>query len=146
VKKGLEKISGDGLVAIHDGARPLVTDSIIRASFRLAAAHESAVAAVPLKDSLRMTEGKGSALPMNNTRAADRSKFWLVQTPQTFKVSLIKNAYNSEEDPTLTDDASVAEQAGVQVTLFEGSYENIKITTSDDLLIAEALLRKLTQL
>jgi len=133
VKKGLAKIETDGLVAIHDGVRPLVSEDIIGASFRLAAVHGSAVAAVRLKESLRMTD-------QDNTKAVDRSKFRLIQTPQTFSVELIKKAYELKEDASLTDDASVAEKAGHTISLFEGSYENIKITTSEDLVIAEALL------
>ena len=133
VKKGLEKIEGDGLVAIHDGVRPLVSADIIAASFRLAAVHGSAVASVRLKESIRMTD-------QDTTRAMDRSKFRLIQTPQTFRVSLIKQAYQLKEDVALTDDASVAERAGHTISLFEGSYENIKITTAEDLVIAEALV------
>jgi 2-C-methyl-D-erythritol 4-phosphate cytidylyltransferase len=134
VKNGLDKIESDGLVAIHDGVRPLVSEDIIGASFRLAAVHGSAVAAVRLKESIRMTD-------QDNTKAMDRSRFRLVQTPQTFTVSLIKNAYQTKEDASLTDDASVAERAGHVISLFEGSYENIKITTPEDLIVAEALIR-----
>ena len=134
VKNGLEKIEGEGLVAIHDGVRPLVSEDIIGASFRLAAVHGSAVAAVRLKESIRMTD-------QDNTKAMDRSRFRLVQTPQTFQVSLIKQAYQIKEDASLTDDASVAERAGHVISLFEGSYENIKITTPEDLIVAEALIR-----
>lgn len=134
VKNGLSKITGDGLVAIHDGVRPLVSEDIIGASFRLAAVHDSAVAAVRLKESIRMTD-------QDTTRAVDRSRYRLIQTPQTFNVSLIKNAYEGKEDASLTDDASVAERAGHIISLFEGSYENIKITTPEDLTVAEALLR-----
>jgi 2-C-methyl-D-erythritol 4-phosphate cytidylyltransferase len=65
----------------------------------------------------------------------------LIQTPQTFRVSTIKKAYEIIEDLSLTDDASVAERAGHQISLYEGSYENIKITTAEDLIVAEALLR-----
>lgn len=133
VKNGLDGISGPGLVAIHDGVRPLVSEDIIGASFRLAAVHGSAVAAVRLKESIRVTDP-------DTTRAVDRSKFRLIQTPQTFDVTLIKNAYKSKEDPSLTDDASVAERAGHAISLFEGSYENIKITTPEDLVVAAALL------
>jgi 2-C-methyl-D-erythritol 4-phosphate cytidylyltransferase len=135
VKNGLEKIEGDGLVAIHDGVRPLVSEDIIGASFRLAAVHQSAVAAVRLKESIRMTD-------QDNTKAMDRSRFRLIQTPQTFQVDLIRKAYQIKEDTSLTDDASVAERAGHIISLFEGSYENIKITTPEDLIIAEALLNK----
>lgn len=133
VKKGLEKISGDGLVAIHDGVRPLVSEDIIGASFRLAAVHKSAVAAVRLKESIRVTD-------QDHTKSVDRSKFRLIQTPQTFPVSIIKKAYEMKEDETLTDDASVAEKSGLTISLFEGSYCNIKITTEEDLTIAKALL------
>ena len=134
VKNGLAKISGDGLVAIHDGVRPLISEDIIGASFRLAAVHKSAVASVRLKESIRITD-------QDTTRSADRSRFRLIQTPQTFQVDLIRKAYESKEDPSLTDDASVAERAGNLISLFEGSYENIKITTTEDLIIAEALLK-----
>ena len=132
VKRGLKKID-DGLVAIHDGVRPLIGEQIISASFRLAYEKDTAVAAVPLKESIRIVEENGP-------RALDRTKFKLIQTPQTFKVSLIKEAYETKEDLTLTDDASVAEKAGVEISLFDGSYENIKITTTEDLVVAEALL------
>jgi 2-C-methyl-D-erythritol 4-phosphate cytidylyltransferase len=134
VKNGLAKIDNEGLVAIHDGVRPLVSEDIIGASFRLAAVHESAVAAVRLKESIRITD-------QDNTKAVDRSRYRLIQTPQTFKASLIKHAYEIKEDASLTDDASVAERAGHIISLFEGSYENIKITTPEDMIVAEALLR-----
>jgi 2-C-methyl-D-erythritol 4-phosphate cytidylyltransferase len=133
VKNGLDKIEGNGLVAIHDGVRPLVSEDIIGASFRLAAVHKTAVAAVRLKESIRMTD-------QDNTKAVDRSKFRLIQTPQTFDLALIKKAYQMKDDPSLTDDASVAERAGNTISLFEGSYENIKITTPEDLIVAKALL------
>jgi len=138
VKRGLEKIAGQGLVAIHDGVRPLVSEDIIGASFRLAAVHGTAVAAVRLKESIRETD-------QDTTRAVDRSKFRMIQTPQTFDVDLIKKAYEHREEPGMTDDASVAEQAGHSISLFEGSYENIKITTAEDLIVAETLLKSRDQ-
>jgi 2-C-methyl-D-erythritol 4-phosphate cytidylyltransferase len=134
VKNGLEKIGNDGLVAIHDGVRPLISKDIIGASFRLAAVHKNAVAAVRLKESIRITD-------QDNTKAMDRSRFRIIQTPQTFDVALIRKAYEMKEDPTLTDDASIAERAGHVISLFEGSYENIKITTPEDIVVAEALLK-----
>lgn len=135
VRNGLKKIEGDGLVAIHDGVRPLVGEDIIGASFRLASVHQSAVAAVRLKESIRITD-------QDNTKAVDRSRFRLIQTPQTFQIQLIKHAYNAKEDVSFTDDASVAEHAGYTISLFEGSYENIKVTTAEDLIIAEALFKQ----
>ncbi|MBY0434293.1 MAG: 2-C-methyl-D-erythritol 4-phosphate cytidylyltransferase [Cyclobacteriaceae bacterium] len=134
VKNGLQLLDGEGLVAIHDGVRPLVSEDIIGASFRLAAVHKSAVAAVRLKESIRITD-------QDNTKAVDRSRYRLIQTPQTFELQLIKKAYQQKEDPGLTDDASVAERAGNIISLFEGSYENIKITTQEDLVVAEALMK-----
>ena len=134
VKNGLDKLEGEGLVAIHDGVRPLVSSDLIGASFHLAAVHGSAVAAVRLKESIRITD-------QDTTKAVDRSKYRLIQTPQTFNLQLIKKAYQIKEDSSLTDDASVAERSGHKISLFEGSYENIKITTPEDLIVAEALLR-----
>lgn len=134
VKLGLSKISGDGIVAIHDGVRPLVAPGVIARSFQVATEERSAIAAVSLKESIRLVENNG-------TKALDRSLFRLIQTPQTFDVALIQAAYKQEEDLRLTDDASVAERAGHQVTLIEGAYENIKVTTPEDLVFAEAFLR-----
>lgn len=134
VKNGLDKMDGEALVAIHDGVRPLVSADLIGASFRLAAVHGSAVAAVRLKESIRVTD-------QDNTKAVDRSHYRIIQTPQTFNLQLIKKAYQIKEDPSLTDDASVAERSGHKISLFEGSYQNIKITTPEDLIVAEALLK-----
>ena len=135
VKNGLDVIEArDSLVAIHDGVRPLVRPEIISASFRLAQVHGCAVAATRLKESLRQVD-------KDKTQAIDRSKYRSIQTPQTFRTSLIKQAYSSlKDDNDFTDDASVAEKNGMNISLFEGSYENIKITTPEDLLFAEALL------
>ena len=135
VRNGLDKIEDNGLVAIHDGVRPLVSEALIGASFRHAAIHRSAVAAVPLKESLRIKD-------QDLTKAVDRGLYHQIQTPQTFDIQLIKKAYQTKEDPSLTDDASVAEKAGHVISLFEGSFENIKITTLEDLVIAEALLKQ----
>jgi 2-C-methyl-D-erythritol 4-phosphate cytidylyltransferase len=135
VRNGLACIEEEGFVAIHDGVRPLVSEEIISASFRLAAIHLCAVAAVRLKESIRETD-------RDSTRAVDRSRFRVIQTPQTFDVKLIKQAYRMQEDPSLTDDASVAEHAGHTISLFEGNFENIKITTAEDLIVAEALLKQ----
>jgi 2-C-methyl-D-erythritol 4-phosphate cytidylyltransferase len=144
VRNGLDKIEGEGLVAIHDGVRPLVSEDTIATSFRLATLHHCAVAAVRLKESIRIMDppGGGSGRKKNNSKAVDRTRFWVIQTPQTFDVQLIKKAYRIKEDSRLTDDASVAERGGHFISLFEGSYENIKITTPEDFTIAEALIRQ----
>lgn len=134
VRNGLLKINGPGLVAIHDGVRPVVSSRLIGQSFEIAADQGSAVAAVSLKDSLREV-GSGSSM------ALDRKKYKLVQTPQTFDVERIKNAYDLPESPSFTDDAAVWEAAGNEVILFDGSHENIKITTIHDLVLAEVLMK-----
>jgi 2-C-methyl-D-erythritol 4-phosphate cytidylyltransferase len=140
VKNGLKVIHGQALIAIHDGVRPLVTPEMIGESFRLAAIHGSAIASVPLKESLRVVEDQDKAHARSS--ALDRSRYRIIQTPQTFQGDLIKRAYETDEDQTLTDDASVAERAGFPIHLFQGSYENIKITTPEDLMIADALMRR----
>ena len=130
-KNGLQAIDNEGLVAIHDGVRPFVSAEIIRESFRIAEEKGTAVASVASKDSVRV-----------NGQAIDRATVRLIQTPQTFQVSLIKKSFETEELAIFTDDASVAEHAGFTINLIEGSYENIKITTPEDLLWAEVLLRE----
>ncbi len=134
VKNGLEIIEGDGLVAVHDGVRPLVSQQIIENAFKTAAKYRSAVAAVRLKESLRYISDNGS-------KAVDRTNYQLIQTPQTFEVALLKKAYAVTESLEFTDDASVVEASGHAITLIEGNYENIKITTPEDLVIATCLLK-----
>lgn len=137
VKKGLETIADDeGLVAIHDGVRPLVSPSMISESFQLAADRGSAVAAVVLKESIRkMTDNLLS-------ESRNRSDYRIIQTPQTFSLRLLRNAYNQTETGDLTDDASVFEKAGNKVYLYQGDFRNLKITTPEDLFIAESLWKK----
>ena len=137
VKNGLGAIAaGDGLVAIHDGVRPLVPLVTIAESFRVAYEKGCAVAAVALKDSIRVVHADGG------NQALDRSAFRLVQTPQTFRLSVIRKSFDQPEQPGFTDDASVAESAGFPITLIEGAYANIKITTPDDLLWTATQLRQ----
>ena len=135
VRNGLMTIPGHtGLVAVHDGVRPFVSLKTIRQSFEVAARRGSAVAAIPSKDSLRLVDEYG------HTQALRREAVRLVQTPQTFRVDLLKAAFEQEESPNFTDDASVIEAAGFAVQLIEGSYYNLKITTPEDMVIAEAFL------
>lgn len=135
VKNGLSSIKADdGLVAIHDGVRPLIKRQIISESFEQAKRAGNAIASIQLKDSIR------SITPQSNQQE-DRTNFRLIQTPQTFKVQLIKRAFEQEFTPSFTDDASVLEQAGHSINLIEGDYKNIKITTPEDLLVAETLLK-----
>lgn len=135
VQNGLDCIPGaDALVAIHDGVRPLVHASTILQSFTTAAEKGNAVAVVELKDSIRQITNAG------NTKHVNRDEYRLVQTPQTFKVSQIKQAYAQVSHQEFTDDAGVLEATGVQINLIAGSYDNLKITTPEDLKIAACLL------
>ena len=135
VLSGLNQVD-NGLVAIHDAVRPMISKEVIGSSFELAEAKGSGVVMVPLKDSIR-EKGDGGG-----TIARDRSLYYAVQTPQTFQVQLIKQAFAQEESPLFTDDASVYEANGKQVEVVSGDYRNIKITTPEDLILAEALLKK----
>ncbi|OEK06289.1 2-C-methyl-D-erythritol 4-phosphate cytidylyltransferase [Roseivirga misakiensis] len=135
VQNGLSAIENTtGLVAIHDGVRPLIKRSIISESYRIADEKGNAITAVAAKDSLREIGDWGN-------KAVDRSKFQIIQTPQTFRIELIKKAFETKEQDTFTDDASVLENSGERIHLIEGDYSNIKITTPEDLRIAESLLR-----
>ena len=136
VKNGLDRIPTDGLVAVHDGVRPLVSVEIIENAYALAAKEKAAITVVPSKDSIRVRTATG-------TESVDRSKYLLVQTPQTFDLALLKEAYDTQELSTFTDDASVVESTGEKVHIIQGSYANIKITTPEDLVIAEALFDSL---
>jgi len=128
VCNGLQAItSSNGLVAVHDGVRPFVTPDIIQNSFDTAARTGSAVTCVPVKDSVRVVDANG------RSKALDRSLYRLVQTPQTFRLDLFRQAFSVDEQPFFTDCASVVEYAGFDITLIDGSYDNIKITTPDDL-------------
>ncbi|MEO8972045.1 MAG: 2-C-methyl-D-erythritol 4-phosphate cytidylyltransferase [Ktedonobacteraceae bacterium] len=123
-------------VMIHDGARPLVTHTIIEAGLRTAQAQQAAIAAVPVKDTVKQV------LDGLVTQTLDRAQLWSIQTPQVFAFPLIQHAHHSplaQED--VTDDAALLEKLGHPVAIFPGSYTNIKITTEEDILIAEALLQ-----
>lgn len=133
VKNGLGFITEDSLVAIHDAVRPLIKTNTIHHAFEIAEEKGNAILAVPSKDSLRrMVDG--------NNYSLTRSEYYLIQTPQIFKSSTLKKAYDVEFRNEFTDDASVVERIGEKINLVEGDYSNIKITVKEDLKIAEVLL------
>ncbi len=134
VRNGLGAVMGDGLIAVHDGVRPFVDVEIIREAFKAAEQHGSAVVAVSPKDSIRELSEEGS-------HAVQRDKYKLVQTPQCFKADILRKAYEQPEQEYFTDDASVVESIGESIKLIEGSYRNIKITTPEDLILAEAFVK-----
>lgn len=133
VRHGLEFVSGPGLVAIHDGVRPLVKSETIKRCFDAAEKYGNAIPVITPADSLRLETDKGST-------AVNRMSIKQVQTPQVFDIDLIKKAYKQTFDPSFTDDATVLEKTGEKIHLVEGNRENIKITNPEDLLIAHALL------
>jgi 2-C-methyl-D-erythritol 4-phosphate cytidylyltransferase len=135
VKNGLQSIQGEsGLVAVHDGVRPVISREIIANSFLKAAEQGSAVTSVALKDSIRKTGANGENMAM------DRASFQLIQTPQTFRLDWMKKAFATDYNDQFTDCASVLEAAGYPIYLIPGAYENIKITTPEDLRWAEIYL------
>jgi 2-C-methyl-D-erythritol 4-phosphate cytidylyltransferase len=134
VKNGLKQIHEEGIVFIHDGVRPLVSSQTIDNCYKTAMQKGNALPVIAPSESVRETfDGQNHAV--------DRSRYFLVQTPQTFLVSLIKTAYNTNFREEFTDDASVLEKTGTQIHLVEGNRENIKITWPGDLIIAEAFLK-----
>ncbi len=124
------------IVAIHDGARPMVTADVVRKTLESAAVHGSGVAAVPVKDTIKHADSR-----MNVLDTPRRSEYYAVQTPQTFRYKEILAAYQSGNSGA-TDDAMLMEEMGMQVHLTEGDYENLKITTPEDLILAEHILKK----
>lgn len=135
VRNGLGHIQGDGIVFIHDGVRPLVSRETLDRCFQAAQETGNAIPVLPVTESLRKLDGRRSF-------SVDRSLYFSVQTPQTFRSKQILEAFSQPFDPLFTDDASVAEKAGHPITMVEGNPENIKITTPTDLCVAEVFMRK----
>lgn len=134
VKNGLALIEGEGIVAVHDAARPLVSTKTIVTAYKAAEMYGNAVPAVPLSDSIRQIDSTRSI-------AVDRTRYCKIQTPQCFDVQILKRAYEQEYRYTFTDDATVVEAIGEKVHLIDGNKDNIKITTPEDIVIAEAMLK-----
>lgn len=140
VWEGLKALRNDyDLVIIHDGVRPFVSQEILEQSIQLTASCGAAIVAVPVKDTIKIASKQKVVI-----ETLDRSKVWAVQTPQTFKHDILKRAFEKafEDGFYGTDDASLVERMGVKVEIIPGSYENIKITTPEDLTLGEAVLRR----
>lgn len=135
VHEGIQAIDEADYVFIHDGARPFVTNEIIERAYATVKEDNACVVAMPVKDTIKIADENGFAV-----QTPDRKRVWQMQTPQTFEYHLIKNAYEKlmiEEPEGITDDAMVIEtMTDHRVKLVEGSYQNIKITTPEDLDIA----------
>lgn len=151
VYEGLKKLKDYDYVLIHDGARPCVNVDIIERSIQSAIEEEACVVGTPVKDTIKIANENGYAVA-----TPDRSTLWMIQTPQSFSYSLIYNAYTElmgriksepENVPSITDDAMVVEYIyGKKVKLILGSYTNIKITTPEDIRVAEGFLKNLEKL
>ena len=133
VRNGLSVVS-DGMVAIHDGVRPIISQELLANAYDTCEQKGNAVLALRLKESIREVDLLGN-------KNVNRNNYYLIQTPQVFHSSEIKAAYDVAEHDNFTDDASVLESAGAKIHLVEGAYSNIKITTPEDLAIAEVLMK-----
>lgn len=136
VRLGLEALGSCDYVAVHDGARPLVTPELIERALTAARETGAAAPAVPLADTVKEAGPEGLVV-----RTLDRSRLWAVQTTQAFRYDLLLRAHR-EVKADVTDDAAMVEALGALVRLFEGSRTNLKVTTAEDLVLVEALLRK----
>lgn len=146
VFEGLKAIENTKYVLIHDGARPMVDQNMIRRSMDAVRAEQACVTAMPVKDTIKVADETGHV-----DHTPERKYLWQIQTPQTFSYELIRGAYeaiykelaNGKDVPGITDDAMVVEYAfGKKVRLIEGSYENIKITTPEDIEIVKMFLKR----
>ncbi|SCZ05611.1 2-C-methyl-D-erythritol 4-phosphate cytidylyltransferase [Alkaliphilus peptidifermentans] len=140
VANGIAKLPKDcSIVIIQDGARPFLSEEMIEMTITGAEEVGGAIVAVPVKDTIKVVNSN-----MEVEKTVDRSKLWSIQTPQAFKASLIKEIYQtlSEADKEITDDAMLFERAGYTVKIIMGSYRNIKITTPEDLFVAEEMIKK----
>ena len=139
---GLQEVDDEGYVFIHDGARPFVDEEILTRAYKDVQKCKACVIGMPVKDTIKLADREGF---VNET--PERNLVWMIQTPQVFESSLAKKAYAllmEQKSIRVTDDAMVVEQMlGHKVKLTEGSYENIKITTPEDLDIAEIFVKKL---
>lgn len=134
VRKGIRAITGNGVVAIHDGVRPLIDKKTLQNCFVMAAEKGNAIPVVSVVESVREINGTAN-------RAVNRENLALVQTPQCFQAEILNKAFTQDYCPDFTDDASVVEKTGLGINLCEGNRINIKITTPEDLQIAELLLK-----
>lgn len=135
VQAGLKEVKNDGIVFIHDGARPIISEQFIQSCYAQALEKGSAIPAIPITESMRVVNG-------DQSNPLDRDQLRIIQTPQTFTTELILPAFRQEYQPGFTDEATVLEAFGTPVHLIDGMPDNIKVTTPYDMVIAEALLRE----
>jgi 2-C-methyl-D-erythritol 4-phosphate cytidylyltransferase len=139
VLHGLQKLEKDAtIVLVHDGVRPFVTQEMIGEVVEHARKGECVTVGVPLKDTVKEVDDQGMV-----RQTLDRSRLWAIQTPQAFPAKVLKHAYeeSTRHNAVGTDDAMLVERAGGKVRVIMGNYENIKITTPEDLILAEEILK-----
>lgn len=137
VQNGLAQVDDieEALVGVHDGVRPFVSSKVVDDCFREAWIHGAAIPMIEVQDSLRHIVGGNGV-----TEVVPRDRYRLVQTPQVFKLSILRSAYEQRFVESFTDDASVVEASGVQVVSVEGNRENIKLTTPFDFMVAKTIM------
>lgn len=140
VRNALEKIPDGALVAVHDGVRPLVTAGLVRNMFGMAEKVPALIPVLPCIDTMKVLRKDGNELKTVEGAVADRSVLYAAQTPQIFHSEVLKSAYSLPYDTSFTDDASVVQQYNVSLSYTMGERLNIKITTQEDLLLAEAVM------
>jgi 2-C-methyl-D-erythritol 4-phosphate cytidylyltransferase len=140
VKNALAYVPDDALVAIQDGVRPLMSIARIRSLYEEASKVPALIPVLPVTDTLKVLEKKSGGVLVSTGEVADRSRLYGAQTPQLFYSEKLKAAYGQAFNTLFTDDASVAEAYGIPLTFTEGERYNLKITTPEDLVLAEAIL------
>lgn len=137
-KNGLSLIPDgeEGVVGFHDGVRPFVSTDVIERCYETARDEYAAIPVMPVTETLRYIDKYGAG------KNVMRSDYRSVQTPQCFDIALAKQAFNQDDSPNFTDDASVVETLGCSVAMVEGNRENIKITTPFDLIVANAIIKQ----
>ncbi|HOR85911.1 MAG TPA: 2-C-methyl-D-erythritol 4-phosphate cytidylyltransferase [Bacillota bacterium] len=130
------------VVAIHDGARPIITEDVIERCIEGARVYGAVSAGVPAKETIKLINEESFV-----EYTPERGRVWITQTPQAFKSDILKKAHEiaAAEGISSTDDASLVERMGIKVKMIEGSYENIKVTTPEDIIIAETIIGKRTE-
>lgn len=141
VYNGLQAIKKADYVVVHDGARPLITEKKLQKAIKEVKKHDAVGIAVPVKDTIKKVDGAGFV-----KETPDRNKLWAIQTPQVFSYNLLLQAYEAAKIDGVqgTDSSMLVERLGHSVKLVEGNYENLKVTTPEDLIIAEAIVQRRT--
>jgi len=138
VSNALKKVNEQSVIAVHDGVRPLVKNSVVNECMQTAQEKGTAIPVIAIEESLRQKTDNGSII-------ANRDEYLIVQTPQCFSSELLIKAYQQDYSPSFTDDASVVEAMGIEIQLIQGNKENIKITTPEDLKKAQVYINLMSE-